>query len=79
MIFSGSYNPNFPVLLDWLGVATKMLAPYAKERIEAEIKAHYAEAVRHECDEGASSDVAHERVMAELGDPGKARKEFEKT
>jgi hypothetical protein len=77
-ISSGSYNPKIPVLLDWLGVATKMLAPYAKERIAAEIEAHYAEAVRREREGGASPEVAHERVMASLGDPEKARKKFEK-
>ena len=62
----------------WLRIATKGLAPRAKERIRLEIEAHHAEAVSDHLRKGLSESDARSAALAELGDARKAAKCFRK-
>src|ERR1700722_15632505 len=65
-------------LSEWLEVATHRLAEPAKERIRAEIEAHYVEAVRDQRGNGLSLCAAEAEALAELGDARTAGKRFRK-
>ena len=63
----------------WLDRATDGLCDIAKRRVEAEIRAHYAEAVAAGTAEGLNEDDAHDAAMTALGDETEAREAFFKT
>jgi hypothetical protein len=63
-------------LHEWLGIATKDLVAPAKERIRAEIEAHYAEAAAAHRVEGLSESDAQREALADLGDAQEAAKRF---
>jgi hypothetical protein len=65
-------------LSEWLEVATRRLAEPAKERIRAEIEAHYAEAVIEQSVKGLSQIAAEAEALAELGDAKAAARRFRK-
>jgi hypothetical protein len=71
-------KPKVQTLSEWLEIATKKLAEPSKERIRAEIEAHYAEAIETHCDNGLSEGEAQTAALAELGNPKAARKRFRK-
>jgi hypothetical protein len=60
----------------WLEIATKDLIAPAKERIQLEIEAHYAEAAAAHITEGLSESDAQRVALAELGDAHAAEKRF---
>jgi hypothetical protein len=59
-------------LPEWLEIATKELTPLARERIQSEIEAHYAEGVAAHLGEGLSESDARRGVLADLGSPDEA-------
>ena len=65
-------------LTEWLVFATMDLAVPARERIKAEIKAHYADSVALHLAQGRSQTDAENRALAELGDFKTAAKAFQK-
>jgi len=66
-------------LNQWLKIATYDLVTPAKERIQAEIEAHYAEAVAsHLAHQDVSQAEAEMAALAELGDAPAAGKKFRK-
>jgi hypothetical protein len=72
MISSGSYNPNIPVLHDWLAVATQGLASWERERIMVEITAHVEDGIAEGLEAGLSPLDARREAFASLGSPKKA-------
>jgi hypothetical protein len=73
------FQRNKPqTLSEWLDVATRRLAAPVRERIRAEIEAHYAESVREQRANGLSQSAAEAEALAELGDAGTAAKRFRK-
>lgn len=60
----------------WLSVATLEVVPKARERIELEIAAHYAEIVRARLADGMSEKDAKAVALLELGNPVEAAEEF---
>src|SRR5580704_17555460 len=62
----------------WLEIATEGLIAPAKERIRAEIEAHFSEAVAAHLAEGASETAAQAAALSELGDAEAAAKRFRK-
>jgi len=53
---------------EWHEIATKGLCQDAKDRILAEIEAHYADGLREQLDAGKTGDnEAHRAAMAALG------------
>ena len=69
MIFSGSYNPNIPVLEEWLAVATRGLATWERKRITLEITAHVEEGIAEGLEAGLSPLEARREAFASLGSP----------
>lgn len=63
-------------LAQWVVIATWKLVEPAKERIRAEIEAHYAEAVEAHQENGMSETNARAAALAELGDPKAAGRRF---
>ncbi len=63
----------------WLNTATCELCDVAKERVENEIREHYAEAVEAELAQGQCEDDAHRIALTALGDAWKAGSAFRKT
>ena len=62
---------------EWYEIATKGLCQDAKDRILAEIDAHYVDGLRELLDAGKTgAEEAHRAVMAALGNPRHARKAF---
>lgn len=61
---------------EWLEVATHKLCAPAKERIGAEIEAHYAEAVEAHLQSGMQESAARAAAVAGLGDARVAAKGF---
>lgn len=72
-------KPKVLTLEDWLEIATRKLAEPAKERIRAEIEAHYAEAVEAHREDGLSETDAQAAALAELGNPRAAGRRFRKS
>jgi hypothetical protein len=64
---------------EWLEIATKKLAPAAKERIRAEIVSHYDEAVDGHLQNGSPRSAAHTAALDELGDARAAARRFRRT
>ncbi len=65
-------------LSQWLVIATESLAALPKERIRAEIEAHYSEAVAAHMAEGVSRSEAQAAALSELGSAKAAGKRFRK-
>ena len=62
---------------EWYEIATKGLCQDAKDRILAEIEAHYVDGLRELLDAGKTgAEEAHRAAMAALGNPRHARKAF---
>ncbi len=62
---------------EWYEIATKGLCQDAKDRVLAEIEAHYADGLRELLDAGKTgADEAHRAAMAALGNPRHAQKAF---
>jgi len=59
---------------EWLDIATKGLAPDAKAKVSAEIRAHYDEAVEEYLNTEMPSAQAHAEALQGLGDPRAARR-----
>jgi hypothetical protein len=76
MSFFQRHQPQ--TLSDWLEVSTRKLAEPAKERIRAEIEAHYAEAVAGYVTTGLSQSAVAAAALADLGDAKAAAKRFRK-
>jgi hypothetical protein len=69
--------PKDKDLGQWLAIATSGLVAPARERIQMEIEAHYAEAVaNHMTQQGISKAYAELAALAELGDAKLAAKKF---
>lgn len=66
------------ILSFWLDIATAGLCDDAKERVTKEITAHYTDAMEHAKERGLTGLDAEESVIAALGDPKKARREFKR-
>jgi hypothetical protein len=63
-------------LAEWLETATWYLVPSAKERIRAEIEAHYIEAVQSHLAGGSTEPAAQAAALADLGNPRSAARRF---
>jgi hypothetical protein len=61
---------------EWLDVATRRLAAPSKERIEAEIESHYAEAVSARIAQGETERDAYAAALLDLGDARLAGRRF---
>src|SRR5690348_13070185 len=59
---------------EWLDIATKDLAPSAKQRITREIQNHYADALQAHVEENQNPSDASSTALNELGDPSRAAK-----
>jgi hypothetical protein len=70
---------NLRSLAGWLEVATDGLEATAKQRIETEIQAHYAEAISDHLAAGDSEDSAGARALTDLGDPRDAARSFRRS
>lgn len=73
-------NPSqhIQALQHWLDTATKGIGRLGRQRIEAEITAHYDEAHHSALDNGLSAFEAEASALKVLGDPDKARKKLSK-
>ncbi len=63
----------------WLDTATDSLCDVAKQRVDNEIRAHYAEAVETEVGQGQSANEAHRVAVESLGDSHEAGRTFRRT
>ena len=66
-------------LSEWLHIATKKLAPAAKDRICADITSHYDEAVEEHIQSGLPMCAAQAAALAGLGDATTAARRFRQT
>ena len=66
-------------LQEWIVTASSRLCEVAKNRVEQEIKDHYADAMYEHLDAGMSLQEAHRAAMEALGNPQQARRTFTQT
>jgi len=66
-------------LYDWIATASSGLCEEAENRVEREIKDHYADAMYEHIDAGKSLLEAHRTAIEALGDPRHARRTFRQT
>lgn len=67
-----------PTLSDWVDIATRKLTNASKERIWAEIEAHYTQAVEAHRESGLPELDARKTALIQLGDARAAAKSFRK-
>lgn len=70
-------NPAQSLAL-WLSIATRGLVTPSRQRIQLEIEAHFADAVKSRLDEGLTQAAAEAAALQELGAPKAAAKDFRK-
>jgi hypothetical protein len=71
-------TPGEESLAEYIVLATFGLVSSARERIQMEIEAHYAEDVSRRLGEGMSQEQAEIAAVQELGDPGIAARQYRK-
>ncbi|HPO16711.1 MAG TPA: hypothetical protein PLI09_24960 [Candidatus Hydrogenedentes bacterium] len=76
---SYSWDRENDVVTVWIRRATRGLCDEARERVEKEIRGHYADALQEVLDRGEAQSEAERSALVALGSSRKARRGFLKT